>query len=307
MVMADERLSTYRDYVPDDEGRDQLERMLHLCDHCTERVRVPPRVQPKIVESFLKDEVKPSLKPPEIGRAHEIARFYRVRPAVKPFLDLLRKHEHDAYDYVASLRCVQVGGDLGTPDERTTAIKYYEYILRQNRLDDCTEQAIDCYFNLDESVTDKVVSEALAKRIDAARQRKDEELVHKLENERENTLVVVKEAKAHKAKLLAEPDAAKRAAGLALAYTGIEEPGGADWLHWASYAVRDELERAKADVIVAGFRAAEKKIPADADASVADRMRAAVSRAIVYCGGTLTDKEKEWLALDKLPPTPLQG
>lgn len=305
--MTDERLSTYRDYVPDDEGRDQLERMVHFCDHCTAKVRVPPRVPPKVVESFLKDKVKPSLKPPELGRAHEVARFYRVRPAVKPFLELLRKHEHDAYDFVASLRCVQVAGDLGTPDERTAAIKYYDYILRQNRLDDCVEQAIECYFNLDESVTDKMVSEALTKRIDAARERGNDELVNKLENDAENTLVVAKEAKAHKARLLAEPDAAKRAAGLALAYAGIEEPGGADWLNWTSYAVRDELSRTKPDVIVAGFRAAEKKIPADTEATVAERMRAAVSRAIAYCGGTLTDKEQEWPALDKLPPTPLQG
>lgn len=305
--MADERLLTYRDYVPDDEGRDQLERMVHFCDHCPSRIRVPSRVKPNVVESFLADKVKPELKPPEIGRAHEIARFYRTRPAVKHFLALLRKHEHDAYDYVASLRCVQVAGDLGSPNERQTAAKYYLYILRQNQLDDMTEEAIDCWFHLDDGVPQKEVADALAKRIDAARQRGDDDTANTLESHAENTLPAVAEAKTFKAQLLAERDPAKRAAGLALAYAEIEEPGGADWLRWTSYAVREELGRAGSTALVKGFQEAATKIPADAEDAVRKSMQARIARAIVYLGGALTDEQQPWPALDEEPPMPLQG
>ncbi len=307
--MVEEKLLKYSDYEPDDEGREQAVRQIHYQMHGMAPPRVPPRIRPSVVESVLMDEVKPGLKPAEIRNAGGLARFYRTTPAVEKFAGLLQRREGGTDGVLGSLFAIRVVADLGTREQIANAEQYYAYLLRQNPLEDFADGAIECFFDMPESVKAKQVEEALEKQIEALKKRKDDparDAQNALEMHLTITLPIVDEARTRKNKMLAEPNPKLRTTALASAYIGIDDPGGVEWRVWGSYALREELIKSGDAALVTAFHAAAETIPADDEAAAAD-MRAAAVRAIAYFGGALTEKQKEWLAPDKVAPLPLEG
>lgn len=301
---------TYRDYESDDEGREQILRHLHYRAHGGVPSRVPPRVRPSVVESVLMEEIKPGLKASDIIYAGQIARFYRVRPAAARFQQLLQKREMSTADMLGSLAAIRAMADLGEKAQVDAAEQYYGYLLRQNNLEAFADEAVEALFDLPETVTDKQVAEAIRRRMEALKGREDErsqDAVRAFDMHLTATLPIVVEARTQKNKMLAEPDASIRTTSLAGAYIGIDDPDGVDWCVWGAYALREELVRSNEQTIVAAFKAAAEKIPADAEAEALVSMRAAAARAILYFGGDLEEERQEWLAPGTVKPLPLEG
>ncbi len=308
--MTETTLPTYHDYVPDAEGRDQIMGYVHFHPHGGGPPRVPPRVRTSVVESVLNDEVKPGLKPEGIQFAANVARFYRINAVAGKFLSLLQRHEKGVTDILAALAAVRAAADLGDKTQLAAAEQYYGYLLRQNPLEEFADAAIETVFDLSDAVNEKLVDEALNKRIEALKAHTDErsqDARNKLAMQSAASLPITVEARAQKNKMLAQTDAKARATELAVAYVGIDDPGGVDWRIWGSYALREELLKSGDALLVAAFEAAGAKIPADGEEDDIDNMKAAAARAIAYFGGKLDEQHQEWIAKDKVSPLPLEG
>jgi hypothetical protein len=308
--MSDEKLLTYRDYEPDDEGREQILRHLHFRAHGMRAPRVPPRVRTNVVETVLTEELKLGLNCSEIQYAAQIARFYRVRSAAPRFLALLAKRENSANDFIASFAAISAIADLGEAPQLARAEQYYASLLRQSTLETFADAAIECFFDLPESVTPKQLADALKKRSEALKDRPDpasQDARRTLESQLLGTVPITAEARQAKNKILAQTDAESRATSLAEAYIGVDDPGGVEWRIWGSYALREELVKSGETVVVKGVQMAMGKIPASGDAEAITNMKAAAARALVYFGGQLTAEQRDWLAPEVAPPLPLEG
>jgi hypothetical protein len=307
--MSDRVFLSYRDYEPSEEGRAQVVRKIHFKAHGTFPARVPPRVAPDDVEAALSEELKKGLRGRALMHAADVARFYRVESAVEHFVAQLNRRERDGGELYGSLCAACAVADLGSPAQAEQAGSYYLYILRQNAVDDFCEAAVEAFFDFDASVTQDNVAEALDRRIAAQKGRPGDaarDVEETLRMHREQTLPAVAEGRDIKLKMLAEPKDEKRTAALAAVYSGMEEVAS-DGRVWGTYALRDELRRSSDEIVVAGFQATAARKLTAGEADDQDRIRAAIARAIVYFGGSLTEEQKVWLKPEILQPYPLEG
>jgi hypothetical protein len=309
--MSKARPRTYRDCIPDEEGREALRSVIFHHHHGNDELLVPPCVNVDVVRAFLNDEIPDDAMPEPVRMAANCARFYVLAETLERFTGFLTGQERESHETLRSIEVLRVMGDLGDDAMRDKAAKYFDGLLRGRHLGELMPELIECYFHLP-GVDEQVVADVLKKRLGGLKReqpgspRPNPDYVA-TEDHLENTLPITTEAKQHKDKVLTEPDAEARAELLARLYTGLEDPAGVEWPEWAAYQLMAELKRGSPKTAIAGLKHVLDEKPPTTDQQYLDYMRARATRAIVFFGGALPESQQDWPATDRVRRFQLQG
>jgi hypothetical protein len=298
--MAKQRQPAWSEYVPDPEGQQQLEHHVFTHRHGPRDFLPPPRIRPEVVRQFIAARFEPGLPPDGVQRLGDVVRFYVLSDLARKFLLPLERRERTPVECLRSIACVRVLGDAGDNSQQQFAGEYFDYLAGHAAFPDFAGSLVESYFSLGPLKT----PDKLEARLDAEIQRllpqqQDREFPQgqcgAYVQQRENALPLIATAKAHKDKLLIEPDNLKRATGWARLYLGLDDPGGVPWGEAAGYALLAEAQRSDRETVIAGLRAALGALKPSEREDYLQFARQRGARAVAYLGGALTADELEWL------------
>ena len=113
-------------YSPE-EGEQVLRRFIFGGPYAGRR---PPRgVPPPTVVEFIVENVKPDAKPHVFLRTVDTALFYESKEILPHIRQMLTARETDSRSVQRSAYCLQLFGNLGTPEEVVQAAQYFDRIL----------------------------------------------------------------------------------------------------------------------------------------------------------------------------------
>lgn len=280
-------------YKPEPVARAALHHFVHEFDPRTDSV--PKRIDPALVERFLREELARERRMPSdhATQIAALATFYDVRGIVPDLLSHLDRGERNDDDFVTSTHFAGTVGLLGDGPAWDTARSYYHHLLTQpfaeRRMSDLLS-AYACFAprespGLTQGRMDEII------RALTAREQQDPGAGmarREMENLRHVTMPRIEAGIALEGEILGITDPAARLDRLVGVYLGLDERYHEIVHPWATRQLIQAAHAGRADEIVAAIR---RTLPGLASRPAAEAWKAKAVHAIDFFGGALTPEE----------------
>lgn len=280
---------------------------------------LPKRATPAQVDEFVKKALDDDkLTSRQVIQAGELMRFFDLRPRAAQLDKRLDRREREEDEFVRSLTCVGLLGDLGDDALQQRAAEYYKFLVSRKTAEAYFERLVDLFFHLPEKADPKWIADVLDARCKALEPDIKTDVdarvaYHAAKDLKESRLARILEAKKRRHELLAVKDPGRRRQDLARCYLGLEVYAYVRIHQWAAMILQHECNVAAPPDLAAVFSqlldvfmAAGSIATADGAALDKDEQRACVTtcdRALEFYLGKPTDKQaefiKKWPAADQ--------
>ncbi|XYH98339.1 hypothetical protein ACMHYB_00795 [Sorangium sp. So ce1128] len=280
-------------FKPEPIARAELHHFVHDFDPRTDSL--PKRIDPLLVERFLREELAAGGRPPPDHAAQmaALANFYDVRGIVPDILKLLDRGERTDDELVASTVLTGVVGILGEGAAWDAGRGYYHYLLSlpfaERRMNDLLS-AYACYApketpgitkgRMDELITSFSAREQMDPAAGPARRA--------MENLRNVTMPRIEAGIALETEILAAADLAARLDRIVGIYLGLDERYNEIIGPWAVRQLIRAGRTGQGAEIVAAIR---RTLPSLVGKPAAEVWKARALHAIDFFGGALTPEE----------------
>jgi len=288
-------LKTHKKYKPEAVALTELHRFIYEYD--PRAVHMPKRIEPALVERFLRDELgkgRPRYSD-EAARMIWLSDFYNTRGVVPSFIGLLTGKELTDDEFLTSVVFAVGVSYLGNDVQWNFGRAYYHYLISISDTPHRLSNVVTCY----EAYAPRETVDALAKRIDdmmasvqqqATADDRARKTLNDLQNIRANRLPRLLAGLAAEMELAGITVPATRISRLVEIYLDLDEGHNEILGQWAERQLRREAREGRAALIVSTLRHA---IPRLAGREDKDESTARAVHAIEFFGGKLSVEEQK--------------
>jgi hypothetical protein len=283
-------------YKPEATARAELRRYLYEFDPRTDGV--PKRIDPKLVERFLQEELaKGRLKRGQSARAVELADFYEAHGVVPVLMRLLDRGENSEVEFLVSVAFTRAIGILGNDSQREFGRQYFRHLLALPYAETRMPELLDCLAVYDSEELTAATLQRMDAILNALRSRAATDAtagtrLRDFEDLRNGTPPRIEAARALQREIAGAGDPAVRLDNLVNIYLGLDMRYYAWMSRWAVRTLLREARTGGAGAVIAAFRRSLPRVTGEPPLDEAARLRRArVFHAIEFFGGTLDAAE----------------
>lgn len=280
-------------FKPEASARAALHHYVHDFDPRLDSL--PKRIDPALVERFLREQLAAMRRPPP-GPATQmaaLATFYDTRGIVPDMLDKLDRGERTDDDLLASTVLTGVVGALGEGEAWNAGRAYYHHLLSLPFAERHMSEVLGAYASYAPRETPGLTQGRMDTIIAALSAREQTDPAagparREMENLRNVTMPRIEAGIAMETEILAIADPAARLDRIVGVYLGFDERYNESVGPWAARQLIQAGRAGRGAEIVAAIRRA---LPGLAGRPAAEAWKARAVHAIDFFGGTLTPEE----------------